>query len=256
MATALVTGGTSGIGLAFANALARRDHDLVLVARDTERLERTAELLRGTYGVQVEVLAADLADRAAVDRVASRLLDPVRTIDLLVNNAGFGVHARLTDEDLSEIELGLDVMCRAVVLLGGAAGRAMRERGHGAIVTVSSVAGYVTMGGYSALKAFVTTWSESLSVELAGSGVTVTALAPGWVRTEFHERAGIRTTNLPGPAWVDVDRLVEECLRDVARGRVVSIPTTRFTIAAWLARHAPRAAVRAVSGRLAGSRRR
>src|SRR5690606_16390828 len=178
MARALITGGTSGIGAAFARALAARGEDLVLVARNEERLKQTAADLTERYGVAVEVLPADLAVRDDVTRVAERLTTDTEPVDLLVNNAGFGIHTKLTAADLSPHEHAIDVMCRAVLLLGGAAGRAMAERGHGRIVNVSSTAGFVLLGNYSAIKAWVTTYSESLAVELAGTGVTVTALCP------------------------------------------------------------------------------
>lgn len=253
MATALVTGGTSGIGAAFARELAGRGHDLVLVARDAARLEETAERLRAG-GTRVEVLRADLADRADVQRVADRLGDVARPVDLLVNNAGFGLSSKLLSEDTSEQERALDVMCRAVLVLGGAAGRAMRDRGRGAVLNVSSVAGFVTMGGYSAVKAWVTAYSEGLSNELAGTGVTVTALCPGFVRTEFHERAALRMGHMPEIGWVDVDELVRTALDDVARGRVVSVPTTRYAAVVQLARHAPRGLVRWASRAIVSSR--
>ncbi len=254
MATALVTGGTSGIGATFARALAGRGDDLVLVARNSERLRTMATQLSRAYGVQVEVITADLADRTEVERVVSRITESEHPIDLLVNNAGFGIHSLLTNPDTSAHEHALDVMCRAVLILGGAAGRAMRDRGHGAIINVSSTAGFITMGGYSAVKAWVTTYTEGLAVELAGSGVTVTALCPGWVRTEFHQRAGIRTGKIPSLGWVDADVLVRDCLDDVDRGKVISIPTWRYKIAISLARVAPRGIIRAISGRLSASR--
>lgn len=251
----LVTGGTSGIGLSFARALAARGCDLVLVARDAGRLHRTAEDLRETYGADVETLQADLAVREQVELVAARLADDHEPIEILVNNAGRGVHSPLLAEDTREHEHAIDLMIRAVLVLGGAAGRAMRERGHGVIVNVSSVAGLITMGGYSAIKSWVHTYSESLSLELAGSGVQVTSLLPGWVRTEFHERAGIRTSSIPSALWLDADRVVSDCLADVERGRIRSVPTKRFKALAWLAEHAPRPAVRQVTARLVKGRR-
>jgi short-subunit dehydrogenase len=255
MATALITGGTSGIGAAFARALAARGDDLILVARSVERLESTAAELRGLgTGSRIEILSADLSNRADVERVAARLEDPERPVDLLVNNAGFGIHARLTSKDVTEHDRGFEVMCRAVLVLSGAAARSMRPRHAGTIVNVSSTAGYITMGSYSAMKAWVTSFTESLSVELHGTGIQVTALCPGWVRTEFHQRAGIRASSIPGPMWLDADELVAACLRDVARGRVLSVPTARYRAVIWMLRHAPRGLVRAVSGRISSSR--
>ncbi|SEP76491.1 SDR family NAD(P)-dependent oxidoreductase [Microlunatus flavus] len=255
MPTALVTGGTAGIGATFARHLAARGDDLVLVARDAGRLESTAADLRQTYGVEVEVLPADLADRTQVQRVVERLTDPARPVDTFVNNAGFGVHHRLTDPDPGPHERAVDVMLTAVIVLGGAAGRAMRERGRGAIVNVTSTAAFLTSGSYSAVKVAVLNWSESLANELRGTGVTVTALAPGWVRTEFHTRAAITTSSIPEALWLDADTLVDQCLADVARGKVLSVPSWRYRALVFAGRHAPRAAVMAASRALSSSRR-
>jgi uncharacterized protein len=254
MATALITGGTSGIGAAFARALAARGTDLVLVARNAGRLTETATELTERYGVGVETITADLSVRDDVVRVADRLASDERPVDMLVNNAGFGVRARLLAEDSTPHEHAIDVMIRAVLILAAAAGRAMKSRGSGTIINVSSTAGFMSMGDYSAIKAWVTTYTESLSNELARTGVKVTVLCPGWVRTEFHERADISTGSIPSALWVDADRLVADCLADAARGRVISIPTRRYQVLMFAVRHAPRSAVRAVSRRLSSSR--
>lgn len=255
MPTALVTGATSGIGATFATHLAARGDDLVLVARDVDRLEQKADELRRAYGVAVAILVADLDDRSQATTVAERLAVADDPIDLLVNNAGFGIHTRLLDEDaMDRIDPAIEVMIRSVMLLSAAAGRAMRRRGRGAIVNVSSTAGFMTMGVYSAIKACVTSYTEALSNELAGTGVTATALCPGYVRTEFHQRAGIRTHQLPGPLWVDPDQLVAACLVDVGKGKVISIPTLRYQLAIQLARMAPRGLIRRVSARFTSTR--
>lgn len=255
MLSALVTGGTSGIGAAFARALAKDGYSLVLVARDQTRLDESAERLRAQFGVQVQTISADLADRAQVAVVAKRLEDPTRPIDLLVSNAGFGIHTSLLAADTEPHEYAIDVMIRAMLVLGGAAARSMRERNHGAIINVSSVAGYITMGSYSAVKAWVTSYSESLAVELQGTGVQVTALTPGWVRTEFHERAGIGTSRIPGPLWADADMVARVALRDAHRGKVLSTPTPQFKAIVWTARHLPRSTVRWASGKISSGRR-
>jgi uncharacterized protein len=256
MPTALITGGTSGIGAEFARQLAAQGYDLVLVARDVERLEGMAVELTASFpGRRVEVLPADLADRAQVERVAERLERQDAAIDVLVNNAGFSVKALLTDKDVSAHDLGYEVMMRAVLVLGGAAARAMRERGRGRIINVASTAAFVTMGSYSAIKAWALSYSEGLSIELEGTGVTVTALCPGWVHTEFHERAGVSMSKLPAVMWLDVEPLVAAALRDSERGKVVSIPSVRYKAMIWLARVGPKSAVRRVSAKLSSSRR-
>ena len=254
MATALITGGTSGIGAAFASAFAARNLDLVLVARDTERLNQVAADLHTRFGVDVEVLSADLGDRGELDLVAQRVADPDRPIEVLVNNAGFGVHARLLDEDVSKHEPAIDVMIRAVLVLSNAAGRAMRDRGHGGIINTSSFAGYITMGSYSAIKSWVTTFTESLAGELHGTGVTATALCPGWVRTEFHDRAGINAGKIPDALWLDADELVRQTLVDFDHGRVISMPSLRYKVLFQVVKHAPRAGIRMVSRLMSSSR--
>lgn len=250
MATALITGGTSGIGAEFARQLAASGWDLVLVARDTARLEQ----LREELPTEVEVLPADLADRQQADAVARRLEDPARPIELLVNNAGFSVHTRLLDPDMTNHDLGYEVMARAVHVLSAAAARAMAGRGSGRIINVASTAGFVTLGSYSALKAWVISFTESLAVELRGTGVKATALCPGWVRTEFHARGNVSTSKIPGPLWIPLEPLVRDALRDSARGKVVSIPSARYKALIWVARHAPRRSVRWASGKISSGR--
>lgn len=253
MPIALVTGGTAGIGAAFARELAWRGYDLVLVARTASRLDETATELR-TTGREVETIVADLGDAADVERVAARLADTARPVELLVNNAGYGMRTRLSAPDLAEAADAITVMMHAPLVLAAAAVPGMRERGRGAIVNVASVAGYTSMGLYSAIKAWMRVYSESLANELHGTGVTVTALLPGWVRTEFHDRAAIRTSAIPRSLWLSSDFLVRACLKDVDRGRPVSIPSARYRVLTWLLRHLPPPTVRWVSRRLSSSR--
>lgn len=257
MASALITGGTSGIGYAFAQELASRGTDLVLVARDAERLERVAAELSAEHGVTVETMTADLALRDDMDRVAARLEAPGSPVDMLVNNAGFGLHSTVLDpSEIDHHAKALDVMCLAVLVLGGAAARAMRARGRGRIITVASTSAAIFTGNYSAVKAWARTYSTSLALELKGTGVTATALLPGWVRTEFHDRAGINATNLPGIVWIDPVKLVRRCLADAARGRYESVPDWKWRIAMFVADHGPRVITRGFSRRLTASRKR
>ena len=244
MTTALVTGASAGIGRAFAERLAREGSDLVLVARNAARLEELARSLRERHAVRVEVLVADLADRDATGEVCARLEDDVRPVDLLVNNAGFGLRRSFLDNDLAQEEAALDVMVRAVLLTCHAAGRAMRARGHGAILNVSSVASFIANGTYSAEKAFVTVFSEGLASELSGTGVTVTALCPGFTRTEFHRRARIQLSMLPAALWLDADDVVHQALADVAAGKVVSVPGAQWKVLTAVVRTLPRPLVR------------
>lgn len=256
MPTALVTGATSGLGAEFARQLAAAGQDLVLVARDTERLERVAEQLHATYGVATEVLSADLADHEQVRRVADRLSDPGRPVDTLVNNAGFARRTSFMADDLAEEERAVDVMLRAVLVLSHAAARAMRDRGRGRIVNVASVAAFVAMGSYSATKSWVVVFSEALARELAGTGVQVTVTCPGFVHTEFHQRADLNMTRLPEWGWLDAESVVGDTLAAADRGRVVVVPGRKYAVLVTLLRHLPRGSVRTVSAALAARRRR
>jgi uncharacterized protein len=254
MATALITGGTSGIGAAFARALAARGDDLVLVARNADRLSEMATELKERYAVSVDTIAADLAVREEVLGIAERLASPEQPIDFLVNNAGFAVHAKLTAADTTQHEHAIDVMIRAVLMLSAAAGRTMRDRGAGTIINVSSTAGFVAMGAYSAIKAWVTSYTEGLANELHGTGVKIVALCPGWVRTEFHERANINVGWIPAFLWLDADQLVADCLSDAAEGKVISIPSKRYKALIMICGQLPRRTLRAVSRKLTSRR--
>jgi short-subunit dehydrogenase len=239
MPTALITGATAGIGTEFARRLAAQGHDLVLVARDEDRLEATAADLRHRFGGGVVVLPADLADRDQCARVEARLADRDRPVDLLVNNAGFGTGHRFSRGQLADEERQLDVLVRAVLRLSHAAVGGMVERRHGGIVNVSSVAAWTPTGTYSAAKAWVTTFSEGLDAELAGTGVRVVAVAPGFTRTEFHSRAGMDMSGVPDWMWLDADQVVRAALAALGTRRTVVVPGRQYRLLAGLARHAP-----------------
>lgn len=244
--TAVITGASAGLGAEFAAQLAAVGHDLVLVARTEHRLTACAEQLRARYGVAVEVLPADLGNPADVDRVCRRLGDPDHPVTMLVNNAGFGVPGDICDRDPADLHHMITVMCTAVLRLSHAAACSMRDRGAGTIINVSSVAGWTTRGVYAACKAWTTTFSEALAVELAGTGVRVTALCPGFVRTEFHGRAAIDTTGLPDWVWLDAANVVRDCLRDARRNKTLSIPDIRYKALVTILQHTPRPLLRSV----------
>ncbi len=243
MTTALITGSTAGLGLAYAERLAQTGHDLVLVARDTDRLRETADDLAHRFGGNVEVLAADLSHPEACATVEERLADRERPVDLLVNNAGFSVNQPFVTGDLAAEQLALDVMVRAVMRLSHAALGGMVTRGRGAVVNVSSVAGWMPSGTYGAAKAYVISFTEGLAGELQGTGVRAMVVCPGFTHTEFHARAGLDTSSTPGWMWLDADRVVSDSLRDLERGRVVSVPSATYKALSLVARHAPRGAL-------------
>jgi short-subunit dehydrogenase len=237
--TALVTGPTAGIGRSFAHQLARQGYDLVLVARAVDRLESEAAELRSSYGVQVEVLAADLTDRAELGTVEARLADPARPVDLLVNNAGFGLKKRFLDNTVDEEQAMLEVLVTAVMRLSHAALGPMSERGSGGIINVSSVASFLPRGTYSAAKAWVNSFSEWAAHEYRPQGITVTCLCPGFTKTEFHERMDVSRDSAPDFLWLDADELVATALKDHAKGKVWSIPGAQYKAIATAARLVP-----------------
>lgn len=256
MPTALVTGATAGIGAAFARRLAREQYQLVLVARDAPRLRAFAEELTAAHGVAVEALVADLSEDGpdgGCARVEKRLADG--GVDLLVNNAGFTTHQPFDDGDVEDEDRMLRVNVRAVLRLAHAAVPAMLPTG-GGIINVSSVAGFFPMAGgatYAASKAYVTALSEALAAEYTDRGVVVTALCPGFTRTEFHQRAGVPTEGIADRLWLDADTLVDGALADHRRKRPISVPGWQYKVLTEAGRLTPRpllsAASRAVKAR-------
>lgn len=239
MPTALVTGPTAGIGRSFALRLAADGYDLVLVARDNQRLADLAEEVGGTYSVTAEVIAADLTERTDLATVEARLADTERPIDLLVNNAGFGLKGRFLDNDIEAEQAMLDVLVTAVLRLSHAALGPMAERGSGGIINVSSVAAFLPRGTYSAAKAWVNSFSEWAHHEYADRGVVVTSLCPGFTRTEFHDRMGVGQDSAPDFMWLDADELVATALKDHAKRRAYSIPGAQYKAITGLARAIP-----------------
>jgi short-subunit dehydrogenase len=241
--TSLVTGATAGIGLEFARQLARRGDDLVLVARDTARLEAVAADLRRECGVEVETLTADLVEADELATVEARLLATDRPIDLLVNNAGFGLKQRFLDNPVAAEQAMLDVLVTAVLRLSHAALRAMTERGSGGIINVSSVAAFLPRGTYAAAKAWVNSFSEWAHHEYADRGVMVMALCPGFTKTEFHQRMDVRRGT--GFLWLEPEFLVRRALADFEKGRAYSIPGAQYRTITTLTRLIPNRALQA-----------
>ncbi len=252
-ATALITGASAGIGAAFAQRLARDGYNLILVARRRERLEHIASDLARQHGVTVEALEADLAQDAGIERVERRIADLDR-LDLLVNNAGFGTLGRFAE---LPIQLQLDMLTvhvLATVRLTRAALPAMLERRSGAIVNVSSIAPLLPGQGnviYNAAKAGVTSFSESLHMELEGTGVVAQALCPGMTSTEFHDtplfkQSGFRRSTIPAPLWMPAEAVVECSLRELGRAPVC-IPGAHNRLLAFLPRVVPGSMLRAAT---------
>ena len=250
---ALITGPTSGIGAGFARRYASDGFDVVLVARDVDRLTRLSDELREHSG-SVEILPADLADAAGRQRVCDRLAGG--GVRVLVNNAGFGTSGDFWSSDPALLQSQLDVNVTAVMHLTRAALPAMLEAGAGTVINIASIAGLVPGRGstYSASKAWVISFSEGLSVGLQGTGVSVHAVCPGYVHTEFHDRAGIDMAKSPSFMWLEVDDVVSQSLADIARGKVISIPGLQYKAIIAAERLIPRTLMRAVTKRIGSGR--
>jgi short-subunit dehydrogenase len=252
---ALITGPTSGLGAGFARRYAIDGYDLVLVARDADRLECLAAELRDEAGAQVEVLVADLAADTDRAKVSDRLAAGVR---VLVNNAGFGTSGEFWSADLALLQSQLDVNVTAVMQLTHAALPPMMAANEGTVINVASVAGLLPGRGstYSASKAWVIAFSEGLANGLDGTGVGVHALCPGFVHTEFHARAGIEMSGTPSFLWLEVDDVVRECMADVAKGKVVIVPGLQYKALTTGGRVVPRNLVRAMTKVVGNGRKR
>ena len=244
MATACITGATAGIGRAFALALAARGLDVILVARDVERLRTVKVEIEETFAVNAEILPADLSIPSERGVVETRLADRSRPVSVLVNNAGFGLRTPFVHTDVEDEQRSIDVLVTAVMRLTHAVLPGMVERNFGIVLNVSSVAGWITGGTYSAAKAWVTVFSESLAAEFAGTGIRVVAVCPGFTRTEFHERAGIDMSELPSWLWLDADAVVARALRDAAIGQPISVAGGVYQALSAALRVLPRSLVR------------
>jgi len=249
--TALITGASSGIGAVYADRLARRGYDLILVARNRERLAALADRLTTETRRHVEVLEADLNDRAALSGVEARLRDDA-SITLLVNNAGMGTHTPLLESDVERMARMIELNVTALTRLTYAAAPAFVSRGKGAIINIGSVVGIapeILNGVYGGTKAFVLGFSQSLHHELAGKGVRVQAVLPGATATDFWAVGGLPVENLDPNIVMPATTLVDAALVGFDRGEVVTIPSLH-AVEEWEAYEAARVAM---SGHLSAS---
>jgi short-subunit dehydrogenase len=243
--TALVTGASSGIGEAIARGLASRGHGLTLTARREERLMDLAAELNRETGVRAGVIAADLGLAVERDRLAAEIAKAGLEVDVLVNNAGFGYNGAFVDLDRERLMSMVALNCEAVVDLCGRFLPEMVERGEGTVINIASTAAFQPLprsATYAATKAFVLNLSEALHQELKGTGVTLTAICPGPVRSEFAERAGIGASEERSPdfLWMSSEQLAEEALDAAAKGKRAVVPGAFNLAGSWLGRFSPR----------------
>ena len=239
---ALVTGATAGIGESFTRLLAAKGYNLVLVARDEARLHERAQGLKDKFGAESVVIVADLATEAGCAKVEDFI--KANEVEVLINNAGFGINKAFTMSDLAKEEEVLKVLVRTPMRLMHVALPAMKERNSGVVINVSSVASYIAGGAYSASKAYLTVLSESLSTELSATNIKVSALCPGFTRTEFHQRGRMKMAGLPNFMWLNSDVLVAKAWKDAISGKPVSIPGWQYKTLVGIISLLPRTAVR------------
>ena len=253
---AIVTGASAGIGRVFCERLAGRGHDLLVVARDGNRLEAMKRELEERYGILVEVFPADLTIDTDVSLLVARVTQSSQ-LALLVNNAGFGTRGPLHSTSPARQEAMLRLHTMAPMRLSQAALPTLLNNGHGAIVNVSSVASFLFSAynvNYCATKAYLTSFSEGLAAELAGTGVRVQALCPGFTRSEFHQRMELDVGDIPVWMWMSAESVVDASLSNLDRGgRVVCIPGFRYRLLVGLLGLTPRWVISRVTRRHAQS---
>jgi len=244
MSTALVTGATAGIGESFTRLLAEKGFDLVLVARDNKRLQERAKALSKKYKVEVEVLQADLSVPAQLAKVEKRLSNSKKPIEVLINNAGFGIKDSFLSSNIADEIRLIDVLAKVPMKLMHAVLPQMLDRNSGTIINVSSVASFIAGGTYSAAKSYLTVHTESLHTELSKTNINISALCPGFTRTEFHQRGKMKMSGLPSFMWLEADRVVSESWRAAMAGKAICIPGWQYKILSTIARFGPRPLVR------------
>ena len=241
---ALVTGATAGIGESFTRLLAENNYNIVLVARDLPRLNERAAQLQTQYKVQTHVIQADLATDAGCAVVEQYIAN--NQIDVLINNAGFGINKAFTVSTIDAEQQLLDVLVRTPMRLMHVALPQMKQRNKGVVINVSSVASFIAGGTYSAAKSYLTVLTESLHTELTGTNVKISALCPGFTRTEFHQRGRMSMKGLPSFMWLDSDELVAKAWRDALKGEAISIPGWQYKLLVFVIQRLPRSIVRKV----------
>ena len=241
---ALVTGATAGIGESFTRLLAAQGFNLVLVARDEARLHERAQGLKNKFGAESVVIVADLATESGCAKVEEFIKS--NEIEVLINNAGFGINKAFTMSDLAKEEEVLKVLVRTPMRLMHVAIPGMKERNSGTVINVSSVASFIAGGAYSASKAYLTVLSESLHTELASTKINVSALCPGFTRTEFHQRGRMSMKGLPNFMWLDPDVVVATSWNETLKGKAISIPGWQYKVLIFVMTTLPRSIVRKV----------
>ena len=256
MSKALITGGSSGIGLEFSRELAAQGYDLILVARGGNGLEPAAEDLRKEFNINVETIAGDLADHADVEKVMAKIRQ-TEDLEYLINCAGFVLHVNLLSTDPEDFKMqraAMDVMATNILLFCAEAAEVMKKRGGGKIINIASASAWWFQGNYSAIKHWVVAYTEALAIALKGTGVTATVVAPAWMKTNFHTSAGLERPAVPDWLYVNVETAVHEGLRAAGKGKVLCVPTFKWKVVICCLEHGPRSLARLMTRRYMASK--
>lgn len=239
MKLAVVTGPTSGIGLAYAQELSKEGYELLLIGRNREKL--TA--LQSELKTKSQIFVADLANHTDILKTADHLKH-LDQIDVLVNNAGFGSSLPFSENSLTEEIEQVEVLIKAVLALTHAALPKMIERNSGIVLNISSIAAWVPTGTYAAAKSWVTSFTEAIAAELKGTKVQVTAVAPGFTKTKFFDRSQMKDDDVPSWLWLTPEQVVKESLKDARSGQLISVPGAQYKAMSTVTRSLPRPLVR------------
>jgi short-subunit dehydrogenase len=237
---AVVTGPTSGIGLAYAQQLAEEGYELLLIGRNQEKLEDLkSELSKKS---KINYFVADLSVHDEIIKTANHLkgLD----VAVLVNNAGFGSSLPFTENSLEEEIEQIEVLVKAVLVLTHAVLPKMKQQNSGMVLNISSVAAWLPTGSYAAAKSYVTSLTEAIAAELKGTDVKVTAVAPGFTRTKFFDRSQMNDSDVPSWLWLTPEQVAKESLADARRGQLISVPGAQYKAMSTVSRSLPRPLIR------------
>jgi short-subunit dehydrogenase len=229
---ALITGGSSGIGLSFARELASEGWNLVLASND-KNLASAAADLRKEFDVKVETLTVDLSTKTDLAKVEHRLKSKEKPVEILVNSAGFVLHDSLVDGDLTRQTAAFSVMAEAVLILSQTAAATMTRRGRGRIINIASTSAWLYAGNYSALKRWVVVYTQSLALELRDTGISAVAICPGETKTNFHRHGGLKRPSIPSWLWCRPEQIARLGLRAAESGKTIYVPTIRWRIMAF-----------------------
>ena len=246
MKKALITGASAGIGLEFAYQLAQKNYDLILVSRNQQKLSEIAQEISSKYKNINEVLVADLASKEGIDLVSNKIKTD-EDIEFIVNNAGLGINKPFHKATLNEESDLLNVLVKAPLEITHSAITSMLNRNKGFIINVGSVAAWTTSGTYSAAKVWLTSFSESLNTNYQKKGINICVVAPGFTKTEFHQRANMSTESIPNWMWLSTKIVVKDSIDAVLKGKTIVVPSIRYKLLVTFLKLMPRTFIRKFS---------